>query len=85
MEKKEKTFILTEKQLEEVLRIVAFGTLGVLLPKEVDTIQNDWPEELTREVLSNAAAGGALREKLGFKRVNKNNKAPIPESKLADQ
>lgn len=85
MEGKTKSFILTEKQLNEALRIVAFGTLGLLLPKEVDTIQNDWPEELAREVLSNAAAGGAIREKLGFRRVNKDAKAPIPESKLADQ
>lgn len=85
MKEKEKTFILTEKQLEEVLRIVVFGTLGVLSPEEVDTIQNDWPEELARDVLSSAAAGGATREKLGFKRVNKDAKAPIPESKLADQ
>lgn len=85
MEEKEKTFILTEKQLDEVLRIVAFGTLGVLSPEEVNTIQNGWPEELAREVLSNASAGGAIREKLGFKRISKDAKAPIPESKLADQ
>lgn len=57
----EKKIILTEKQLDEALRLAAMGGAGLLHPADIANTLKELPKEIGKKALASALAAGCIR------------------------
>lgn len=57
----EKKFILTESQLNHILRFASMGGAGILSPDHIDEELKAIPEEIRKKVLANTCTAACIR------------------------